>query len=243
MILGFRVVRSCCLCCDQGRDIFSVLIEVLIHSFEFTDGERRGRGVVCGVCCNGEVSKAGAVSLSLQFLSSVENKLCRSERSPSKLFCSAFFLSYPSADVSLWSLVGRGSSARDLLGCVLGVCLAVAVKEEQPLLSPASGQHFGSPSSARGRDQILALPVLAPDPDFPLQPFPVPTAEKGKPSPETPPEPCTHPGVQSKKLQCPPAHPSGAIPALVSGRKGPSPSLLFPTSEVFMESKHISLLP
>lgn len=39
----------------------------------------------------GGVSKAGAVSMSLQVLSSVENKLCRSEKTPSKLFCSAFF--------------------------------------------------------------------------------------------------------------------------------------------------------
>lgn len=100
------------------------------------------------------MNKAGAVSLSLQFLCSVENKLCRSEKTPSKLFCCAFFLSFPSADVSVWSPVGMGSSARDalgrILGCVLGVCLAGAVKEEQPLLSPGSGQDFGSPSSARG---------------------------------------------------------------------------------------------
>lgn len=43
MVLGFRVVRSSCLCCDQCRDIFSVLIEVLIRFLELPDGERRGR--------------------------------------------------------------------------------------------------------------------------------------------------------------------------------------------------------
>lgn len=48
------------------------------------------------------------------------------------------------------------------------------------------GRGFGS---ARARGQILALPVLAPDPDFPLQPFPVPTAEKGRPSPHRLPRP------------------------------------------------------
>lgn len=89
---------------------------------------------------------AGAVSLNLQFLSSVENKLCRSEKTPSKLFCSAFFLPYPSPGVRLGSFVGMGSSARDALGrilvCVFGVFMAVAAQEELPLLSPGSGQGF-----------------------------------------------------------------------------------------------------
>lgn len=124
---------------------------------------------------------AGAVSLNLQFLSSVENKLCRSEKTPSKFFCSAFFLPYPSPGVSLGSFVGTGSSARDALGGSWSVCLVCAwlwllksCCHRSPLVQ---GRGFGSP---RARGQILALPVLAPDPDFPLQPFPL--QKRGSPA-------------------------------------------------------------
>lgn len=135
----------------------------------------------------GGVSKAGAVSLSLQFLSSVENKLCRSEKTPSKLFCSAFF--FPAClthhQCEWVEPCGNGQlcpgSPWGGSWCVLGVCMPVGVKEENSHCSPlVQGRDFGS---ARGKGQVLALLVLAPDPDFPLQPFPVPTAEKGKPSP------------------------------------------------------------
>lgn len=147
----------------------------------------------------GRVSKAGAVSLSLQFLPSVQNKLCRSEKAPSELFCSAFF--FPTCltrhQCEFVEPCGNGQLCHGSpwggSWCVCLVCACLWVLKRSSHRSPLlQGTDFGSPSSARGKGQVLALPILAPDPNFPLQPFPVPTAEKGKPGPpRLPVTPCT----------------------------------------------------